>query len=222
MTRVTRYPMPSDVMVEAMGDHARYYLPQRHIGALRWVGLLPVAMGVVMIGVVSRAFGPAVQRLFSRGAFGIYEIAFAGLLLLFLLPILRLMLFGLVVIAGRTEIRLINGKLSARERVGPFTWTRKRKGTSPVQRVSVGYGDGRLRIDGKPTVRFSHIAGLAALGVEAGPDVKHRFLLTIGYPKEMLLAIGQDLADRLHVEFREGLMKRGQWVGDAERVEANS
>jgi hypothetical protein len=189
---------------------------------VRWFGLLPIAMGVVVVGVGSRALGPSVRESYLRGSMAIFEIAFAGLLLVFLLPILRLMLVGLVIIAGRTEIRLINGKLSARERVGPLTWTRKHKGKSPVRRVSVGYGDGTAMIDGKASPKLSHLARLAAMGVETGPDVKDRFLLTIGYPKEMLLPIGQDLADRMHVKFREGLMKGARWAGEVENVEARS
>jgi hypothetical protein len=222
MSGVATYPMPSDVEVDAMGDHARYLLPRRQLGAVRFFGLLPIAMGLMILSVLLLFFRPLEHFSKADPASRAFAIGFSLFMLAFMFPVFRMMVFGLIVIAGRSEIRLINGKLTAREHAGPFFWTRRSKKPSPIQRVSVGYGDGTVTINGKPTDRFSNLARLAALGVEAGPDKKDRFLLTIGYSKEMLLAVGQDLAQRLHVEFREGLMKGDEWVESEEKAESSS
>ena len=204
--------MPSDVQVDATGDHVRYLLPRRQLGAIRFVGLLPMGMACVIFGMLSVMVRP-MQRLTSGDRTSrVFAAVLCGSFLLFAIPVLRLMIFGLVIIAGRSEVRWMNGRLSTRERAGPFFWTRNYKKKSPIVRVSVGYGDGTATVNGKPTRRFSNLARLAGLGVEAGPNVKDRFLLCIGYPKETLLAVGQDLAHRMHVDFREGLMKGATWV----------
>jgi hypothetical protein len=214
--------MPTDVQVDAMGDHARYILPRRKIGPLRWIGLAPIVMGCVMIAVSSNAAREIKDLWSSDRGERIFAYVSTVFLLLFVIPILCMMLFGLIVIMGRTEIRLINGKLSAREHAGPFFWTRRRKLKAPITRVSVGYGDGTATINGKPTDKFKTIATTAGLGVECGSEKKDRFLLTIGYPKEMLLPIGQDLAERLHIDFRAGLMRSGEWAFADEHVESSS
>jgi hypothetical protein len=222
MAAVPSYGMPSNVQVDAMGDHVRYLLPRRQLGAMRWVGLLPMGTGCVILGILSVMLRPMKSLASADRASRIFAAVLCGFFLLFAVPVLRLMIFGLVVIAGRSEIRLINGRLSARERAGPFFWTRRCKKKTPIQRVSVGYGDGTVTVNGKPTERFSNLARLAALGVEAGPNVKDRFLLTIGYPKEILLAVGQDLAHRMHVGFREGVMKGATWLIPDEEAESTS
>jgi len=206
--------MPSDVQVDAMGDHARYLLPRRQLGAVRWLGLVPLAFGCFVLFILAKFVTPVHDLWSSKRAEQITALCVAVFLVVFLVPILRIMLFGLVFIAGRSEVRLINGKLSAREWVGPLFWTRRLKLKTPVQRVSVGFGDGTVTVNGQPSEKLAHLGRLAGLGVEAGPEKKDRFLLTIGYPKDMLLAVGQDLASRMHVDFREGLMDAGEWLDD--------
>ncbi len=214
--------MSSDVQVDAMGDHVRYYLPRRQLGSVRWLGLIPITFGLIALAITSTGF-PHRDGSSNAWTDRLFSILIIVLLLMFCIPIWRLIVIGLVVIAGRTEIRLINGKLSARERAGPVFWTRKFKKKTPIERVSVGYGNGTMLVNGKPTDHFKQIAGSAALGVEVGPEKKDRFMLTIGYPKEILLPIGQDLAQRLHVGFREGLMNTGEWFErDIESAESES
>ena len=213
MGRVASYPMPSEVLVDATGDHVRYLLPRRQLGRVHWVGVVPIGFGVAMLGVLAY-MAQGVSRFRSGDqASRIFAVGFGLILLLFALPALRTIVFGMVVMIGRTEIRLINGKLSAREHAGPVFWTRRFKKQTAIERVSVRYGDGTLKVDGKRTDYFKKLASTAGLGVEAGPQKSDRFMLTIGYPKEMLLPIGLDLAQRLHVGFHEGLMV-ADWLED--------
>ncbi len=214
--------MSSDVQVDAMGDHVRYYLPRRQLGSVQWLGLIPIAIGLT--GLTMASIGIYRQQWWATdGLERMIGIVVALFMLTFCVGISQLIVMGFVVIAGRTEIRLINGKLSVRERAGPVFWTRKFKKKTPIERVSVGYGNGTMLVNGKPTDHFKQIAGSAALGVEVGPEKKDRFMLTIGYPKEILLPIGQDLAQRLHVGFREGLMNTGEWFErDIESAESES
>ena len=204
---MSTYGMPSDVIVDAVGDYAIYKLPRRRLGAVHWFGLLPIGFGLVVLAFLVWFF-----REFLAGDHWLFAAGAVAVALVFATPVLRMMRFGAILLFGRTEIRLEHGKLTARERAGPISWTRRRKQDAPVTSVSVGYGDGTATINGRPTEKFKKLASTAGLGVEAGPNKADRFLLTIGYPKEMLLPIGRDLAQRLHVEFYDGVMSGGDWA----------
>jgi hypothetical protein len=80
----------------------------------------------------------------------------------------------------------------------------------------VNYGDGTARINGKPTKLFRKLAGSATLGMQF--EDGERFLLAIGYPKQWLMALGQDLAARLRAEFVHGTKAELEKIIAADRA----
>ncbi|MCX6909963.1 MAG: hypothetical protein NTY01_18240 [Verrucomicrobia bacterium] len=178
-------PLPAAIAVrELHGGGARYELPRRSLGLLRFVGLLPLGFGVFfsLFAVVWMAMAAS-----GGGWFG-WLFALWGLPFFFAgcAP----MAMGLFILAGRCGVELRGGALRVTERAGPFRWTR-RQPVDAITRFNVRVADA------SSATALGFLGSLAALDADCGKPKP--FLIAIGYPREWLQALGDDLARRCNL-----------------------
>jgi hypothetical protein len=173
-------PIPAAITVREVlhGGGARYELPRRPLGPLRWFGLLPLGFGAfICLFAVGWMLAAAA---IGDGWFG-WIFALWGLP--FFIGGLSPVAIGLFMLIGRCEIELRDGALHTTERAGPFHWSR-RQPVNAVKRFNIRTADSA----NAP----AFLGGLAALDADCGKPKP--FLIAIGYPREWLQALGDDLA----------------------------
>ncbi|HEY7329624.1 MAG TPA: hypothetical protein VH592_18440 [Gemmataceae bacterium] len=186
--------LPSAIDVsDSFDGEVRYRLPQRPIGRLRYVGLLPMAIGLFIVswpilGIVF--FLTAVPA----PAGGLFWFAVLGPLLMFgpvCFPLGGFIVFkGLLIVTGHTEISLRADRLYLIDRCGWFRWTRR----PPVANLR------GFRVEhGSPAFLYSgRTQGDLGLRASLKADLIDGKSLTVcqGYPHEWLLPLAEDLARR--------------------------
>lgn len=178
-------PLPAAVAVrELMPDGVRYELPRRSIGPWRFIGLLPLGFGAFF-----SLFAVAWMMLAARGG-GWFGWLFALWGLPFFFAGCAPMAMGLFILAGRCGIELRGGALRVTEHAGPFRWTR-RQPVDAITRFNVRVADA------SSATALSFLSNLAAL--EAACDKPKPFCIALGYPREWLQALGDDLARRCNL-----------------------
>ena len=139
--------LPPEIEVQRLiGDDVRYMLPKRPAGRGSGRGL--IAFGIVMFGFMifwAHGFGAGGLLLGLPGFAG--SLAVTGL--------------GLAVLGGRAVIELRDGILRCSERVGLFSWTRRRP-IANVCRLFVATGDSGNRSPGSSFGLFILRAELGA------------------------------------------------------------
>lgn len=173
-------PMPAAITVrEALhGGGTRYELPRRPLGPLRWLGLLPLGFGAFfslfaagwMLTAASLGGG------WLGWVFALWGVPFffAGF---------PPMAIGLAVLIGRCDIELRDGVLHMTERAG-FLHGSRRQPVNAIKRFNIRAADAA----NAP----GFLGALAALDADCGKPKP--FLIAIGYPREWLHAVGDDLA----------------------------
>lgn len=187
----TPQPLPAAVQVDELFDGVRYCLPGRELGALRFLGLLPIAFGVgVAAFAISFAATAAGKPFDQNGDFNWFFLVFLAITLPFVYAALKTIKIGLLVFGGHSEIELRAGELRAIERVGPLRWVRKR----PLESVAT------FRVVGGPDTSASNsrlaglFTGLAGIVVEC--DSAKQMAMAVAYPQRWLLPLANDLARR--------------------------
>jgi hypothetical protein len=171
--------LPPEIRVTELADGVRYRLPRRGLGCATLTGLVVALFGFFC---AAGAVG---------GLLGAFVIGRQGSLvgavvigLLFCAPILVLGLFlllsGLWLLFGHTELRLADGRIVSLLKIGPLTCFARRRASADVQRLVLVSDN-----EQKGPV-------LAAACVGARPVE----LATL-YPYDWLWYLGQDLAGRL-------------------------
>ena len=176
---------PQLVRGEYVDGEVRFELPARSLGALRWVGVVLIAFGLLF------AWAPALelwetieQWRQARGGRG--SAAFALFELPFLIAGGIPVLLGLLILFGRCTVGWSNGGLRSTERLSFLAWTR-RMPHEPVARLEVS--SARSSSGSYPP---RELGGFAALVVHfAGGS---RRLLVLGYPKDLLLQLAGQLS----------------------------
>ncbi|MBI5683705.1 MAG: hypothetical protein HZC54_01360 [Verrucomicrobia bacterium] len=177
-------PFPAAITVREVlhGGGVRYELPRRPLGPLRWLGLLPLGFGASF-----SLFAVGWMIVASFGG-GLFDIAFALFGLPFFLAGLAPMAIGLFTLIGRCEIELRDGVLRTTERVGPIHRSR-RQPADAIKRFDLRVAD--------PATAVNLFSNLATLQADCGKPMP--CLLALGYPREWLQAVGDDLAHRCNL-----------------------
>lgn len=184
---------PQEIEVrELMPNGARYVLPGRPVGWLRYIGLFPLIFGACLGG-----FAISWMLMAVRGASGIGGILF----MLFGGPLacagLAMMVIGVLVIAGHTEIELRDTKLHVVERFGLFHWSRRRAMNAIKRIVLKAPPPNQAQVP-------SWIANLGVIAVECAGAKP--LMVGFGYPPDWLEALAADLARRCNVATPERLL----------------
>ena len=188
-------PLPPEITCELLeGRGVQYCLPRRTDRSVRKAGIGMIVFGLAMLAFMAFwtwGFAGGIVEMF--GPIG----ALAGLLALpGFVAAGGLLLVGRQLLFGATEIRLRDDQLESIERAGPFWWTR-RVSVDQVRRLLVADADvtnESHRVKHPPSL----VSNLAALKAELATGKK--FWVTLGYPREWLLALARDLSQRMHSE----------------------
>lgn len=181
---------PSGYETRATADGARYILPKRELDGARWFGLILMLFGGVFSGFATFWIWGASQSLWnSQGQFQWTGLPFT----LFGVPFVIAGLFpfgiGLILIAGRSEIIIRGGKLIAREKVGPFFWSRKRL-TDAIERFEL-VRDHKFKSKRGDQLKIDNLSAFRALGSSMKP-----MIVAWGYQREVLERLANDLAEQ--------------------------
>jgi hypothetical protein len=187
-------PLPPEVHVETLpGGGWLVRLPRRDLSAAPW---LPAILFVVGIGITAfmvfwtSGFAGGFQRVFGPWGLAAGLVALPGFLG-------AITLWGIAAALqfGRAEIRVSDGRLFSCERVGPFRWQRS-VDAQDVRRLLVS--DATVKDAAGNQTKTPLLTNFAAVFAERTNGKP--FWLTVGYPRQWLLAIADQLAAELHTE----------------------
>lgn len=171
----------------------RLLLPVRQLGPLRTIGFVLLGIGLFTMLFMIAWIRGSLSGLLSggeMGPFGWFELVFALFGLPGLFMGLGLLAAGMAILRGRTyaEIAVSGGALSVVERCGIFRWTRRWKLGATPQLVVASFTPRRDRIMHGENEAF------CALQVD---DVPKPWIVTIGYPRTLLMDAARRIAAAL-------------------------
>lgn len=150
---------------EYAGGDVRFEFPIRPLGGGKVVGLILISMGLLFV------WGPLHR-------FSLFELPF---LIAGGVPAVM----GLWILFGHCRVEWKDGQLRSSELLGPLRWTR-RLPRQPVRKLEVGVGSTRTG-----TAPAQPVEGFCALTAVFEDGSKK--LLVLGYPKDWLLAVAEEL-----------------------------
>lgn len=181
-------PLPPEIRVETGRHGVRYLLPPRETGPLKFAAIFLIGFGCCFGGFalfwILGVLGVVMEGTPRPG-----NVLFALFGVPFLLVGLGIVGMGVFALCGRCEIEVQTGELVARERGGPFRWTR-RIPLKDIQRLTLAADAARISINGQP-IKSGPMSDVGALSAEVG-GTKPR-LVVLGYPRAWVTV----LADRL-------------------------
>lgn len=182
-------PLPPEIRVETSREGVRYLLPKRETGPLKLFGCFFIGFGC-LFGGFALFWILGVLGVGMKGVPGPASAFFALFGLPFLAVGVGIIAMGTFALCGRTEIEVRREELRARERGGPFWWTR-RIPSKDIRRFTLSAE--AVRVNGQP-VNSGPLADSGVLGAEIGAARPR--LVVMGYPKAWLTA----LAERLNAD----------------------
>ncbi|MCC5829168.1 MAG: hypothetical protein JJU36_06940 [Phycisphaeraceae bacterium] len=202
--RTHTHSLPAGVERVSEAHGFRLILPQRKLGALSLVGILPIGVGCLFCGIIVTCMYLVATEVMTNADvsaqwFGVVAMVF--LLGVFLMVVYMPIFTGLAIIAGCGEIVVDGKRLIYTERVGPLrkSWWR------PLQRIT----SLRITSDIFPTTRHSTPplpfrtpvrSAHGAIFVDCKMPHRGAFLLAPGYPSELVEALAHYLAAQLHID----------------------
>jgi hypothetical protein len=177
-----------EIRCEYSGSDVRYDFPVRPVGWFRVLGLLPIGFGLYFLWTPGQTVLESIQRLIQGNRdFG--TLLFSLFPLLFVVAGCIPLILGLFVLFGRCRVEWREGTLRSSERVGPFRWTRRmpRKNIQKLEVIAT-----MSRTGNAPPKELENFSLLTVL-YEDGT----RKFLVLGYPKDWLLAVAQELKSRI-------------------------
>jgi len=179
-------PLPPEIRVETSRQGVRYLLPARETGPLKFVAVFFIGFGC-LFGGFALFWILGVLGVVMKGTPGPANVLFALFGVPFLLAGLSIIGLGVFALCGRCEIEVRSGELLARERGGPFWWTR-RIPIKDIRRFTLAAD--AARINGQP-VKSGPMSDVGALSAEVGSN-KPRLIL-LGYPRAWTEALAARL-----------------------------
>jgi hypothetical protein len=180
--------LPPEIEVEQFSaDGIRYTFPRRQFTGLRALAVTAIIFGLGMFAFMvfwECGFAGGLQQMF--GPVGLLSGVFAIPGFLVALSVIGV---GLALLCGHTEIEVVDGMIRSIERAGRFRWTRSRP-AGDIRRLVVSSGKSEtepspVRAGGKGPDTFVLKAELAG---------GKNFWVSLGYPREWLLALARQLA----------------------------
>ena len=166
------------------GSDARFDLPVRPLGWARLIGLFLVSFGLLFMWSPAHDVWRTVQKWIYEAPGGV-ETVFNLFELTFVIAGCVPMGIGLLILFGRCRVEWKDGQLRSTEILGPLRWTR-RLPRKPVRKLEVSAATSKS--GNAPPRPLDNFSGLAA-GFEDGS----KKLIVLGYPKDWLLALAQEL-----------------------------
>ncbi len=168
--------LPPSIRVEQGARGPRYLLPARDTGPLKIVAVFFIGFGC-LFGGFALFWILGVLGVVMKGTPGPGSVLFALFGLPFLAVGLGIVGFGVFALWGRSEIEVQAGELIARERGGPFWWTR-RIPLKDIRHFTLAADAARIDVQ---SVRSRPMPDVGVLSAEVG-SAKPR-LVVMGYPR---------------------------------------
>ncbi len=180
--------LPREIIMEKTRDGVRYRLPRRELGLLRWVGLVPVAFGLLLVAVpvvmMWSVFREAMRKPEPMHAF------FAAFLLVFVMVAFKPIRFGMIALFGRCAVEITRDWLRVVDSAGPFRKLRRAR-RADIRRFDMTVG--------KPGPMPAFLQPLARTGaLTAEFDGAKPMPVVVGYPRDWLIALGNALSLRIN------------------------
>jgi hypothetical protein len=203
--------LPSEIQIlEPSPDVRRYVLPRRELGGLRWVGLIPIGIGLVFIWFGISWILDTSQWL--QGKIEPFSLVFSLFGVAFVYGGLLPFGIGLAMMIGHSEIEIAGGRLKTVERAGPLWWSRRRS-LDIIQELKIEYAGPENEDNPRPRNRTD---GLWAIRIRyAG---RKPWLAAIGYPRALLLPLADDLAERLRESSSQPIVVDDQAVESGDGI----
>jgi hypothetical protein len=180
--------LPREVTVERTGEMLRVRLPRRRLGRVRLVGLVPVLFGLVFISIPLFMMSGVFREVWHKPDF--FHALIALFLLVFVVVGLKPVNFGMQLLFGRTTVELGREWLRVVESAGPFRLVRKAR-REDIARFEITVG--------KPGAAPAFLQILNGLGsLEAQFAGAKPMQVALGYPREWLAALGDELRARIN------------------------
>jgi hypothetical protein len=193
--------LPREIESENWPERATFKFPPRPIGALRYIGLVPIGFAVLFAWMPGKMAWRSLSHLF-QGQINPGDLIFGLFPLLFVLAALMPFSIGLFILMGRTRLVVTRDRLVATELAGPFRWSRRLK-VADIERLEVAFGM-RAKPDATPPpASLTKLGGMAA----ALKNGKHRILL-LGYPRDWVEAMADELSSRMRLQGRSVQVER--------------
>ena len=173
---------------EYAGSDVRFEFPVRPLGWGRLLGLFFVGFGLLFAWSPAHGVWQLIQK-WLHGTPGGAETFFSLFQLPFVIAGCIPLAIGLLILFGRCRVEWKDGQLRTTEILGPLRWTR-RLPHRPISKLEVSAATSR---SGNAAPRqLDGFSGLAA-GFEDGS----RKLLVLGYPKDWLLGVAEELKSQV-------------------------
>jgi hypothetical protein len=180
----------TDIRVETTGYDVSYFLPARPLGKLRWIGFVFVAFGLFFVWRSAAGLLRDLGRFSHTEQPGFEWMSLSAQLFFVVVSSIPACL-GLLIAFGRSRVDWRNGRLSVLEHAGLIRW-RRRLPKEPVRKFTVRFGG--AAVNDQP-VTTGPLADLGALTAEY--DQGKPRLVAIGYPRDWLQALAEDLSTRV-------------------------
>ncbi len=175
-----------EVKREYAGNDVRFDFPRRPLGWFRLVGLFLVGFGVLFVWMPGHTTWESIQKL-QNGNRDLGSVIFSVFPLLFVIAGCLPMGIGAAILLGRCRVEWRDGQLRCAELVGPLRWTR-RLPRKPVRKLEVAAATARSGNSGSAPKALENFAGVAALYEDGS-----RKMIVLGYPKQWMLALAEEL-----------------------------
>jgi len=185
--------LPREITAEHWPERQTYDLPVRPIGRVRYIGLLLMAFAAAFASVP----GGHVLRLLRRSLAGEAVPAdwiFGVFTLVFVAAALVPFALGMFILCGRTRLVLTRDRLKVTEIAGPFRWSRRFR-LVDIERLQLGAAAGQQPAGGAAP---AGLARLTAVGAVLRNNKKA--LLLIGYPRDWLAPLTEELSGAIRLE----------------------
>jgi len=191
--------LPREIVTEHDPERSRFDLPMRRIGALRFIGLVPMLFAIGFVWMPGKQLLHSLAEVIAGSGSG-FEWFFVVFLSVFVIAGMVPFGLGLFILAGRTRVTVGEDRMVMTELAGPIRWSRKVK-FEQVERLEIG-GASRVSEGGQSPF------GNAMCGIVAILKDGKKMPIAIGYPR--------DLLQPLVGEIRSLMQRRGKAVPVAE------
>lgn len=182
--------LPREIQTQRGPEKSRFDLPPRSIGALRFIGLVPMLFAIGFVWMPGKQLLRSLAEIIAGGGAG-FEWFFVVFLSVFVIAGMMPFGLGLIILIGRMRIIVGRDWMVMTELAGPIRWSRKVK-LDQVERLEIGGARGN------PGSGLNPLSD-AMCGIVAIRKDGKKTPIAIGYPRDLLQPLVEEIS---------GLMQR--------------
>ena len=181
--------LPREIRTEHGPEMSCFDLPVRPIGALRFIGLVPMIFAIGFAWMPGGQMLRSLRQIISGSGAGL-EWFMVVFLSVFVIAAMLPFGLGLFMLAGRTRVTVGKNRIVVTDIAGPVRWSRKWK-FERIERLEIG---GAKSSDGYGTSPLGSMCGIVAVFKDG-----KKTPLAVGYPRAWLQPLVEEIS---------GLMQR--------------